>query len=171
MSILILGVAFSIALAIVAVPLISRSPSVAQSKHLRSTRLSLLSIAAAVACWLSLVALATAAWGMNTSLPWGLGYFMYLTPVLSMPAFLLLKFGTVRLLSRVFWLLTVTSSFAFYFGDQADRLASGLHQAGTMERLGTAANGLTLGLLSIAVLVQTASACATKEVALTRSAD
>ena len=133
-------------------------------------RLSLLSIAAAFACLLSLVVLAAAAWGMNTSLQWGLGYWMYLTPVASLPAFLLLKLGTTRLLSRVLWLLTLVSSIAFYFGDQADRAASGLPQAGTMQRLGTAANGLTLVLLGIAGLVQMASACATKESELTQNA-
>ena len=166
MSILIFGLAVAEVLALIAIVLISRSSFVTQQKHLRSTRLLLLSVAASSAVLLSVVALAAAAWGMNAQLPWGLGYWMYLTPVLSLPAFILLRFGTPRLLARALWLLTLASSVAFYFGDQAERSASGLPQAGVTQRLGAAANAFTLVCFGIALLAQMASVCATKEACL-----
>ena len=89
---------------------------------------------------------------------------MYFAPMLSLPALSLLAFGKLRLLARVLWLLTLASSFTFYFGDQAERLASGLRPINdTSERVGMFANAFTLVLLGIAVLVQMASACASKE--------
>ena len=114
--------------------------------------------------WSAFVCLAAAAWGMNTRLPWGLGIYMYLTPALSVPAFLLLRFSSVRTLSLVLWFLTVASSFAFYFGDKADRMASGMRPISDPgERLGMFFNAFTLVLIAILVLVQLASVCTTRE--------
>jgi hypothetical protein len=129
----------------------------------------LLLIAASVfSGFLLLISLAAAAWDMNTSLPWGLGVLMYLIPGLSLPAFLVLKFGSVRLLSLVLWFLTVASSFVFYFGDRADRVASGLRPiADSEEQVGMFLNAFTLFLLGIAVLVQVASMCASREKQIT----
>jgi hypothetical protein len=93
-------------------------------ESLPRVRTGLLVLAAVCSGLLSLICLA--AGGMNTRLLWGLGIFMYLIPALGYPAFVILKFGFVRVLSHVLWLMTLASSLAFYFGDQADRLASGL---------------------------------------------
>lgn len=124
----------------------------------------LLIVAGVLSGLLLLVSLAAAAWGMNTHLPWGLGVYMYLTPALSLPAFLLLRLSSVRTLSGVLWLITVASSFAFYFGDQADRIASGMQPiSAPRERLGMFFNAFTIVLFTISVLVQLASVCTTRK--------
>ena len=134
------------------------------SALLKNFRVGFLAIAAACSGLLSLICLAAAAWGMNTRLPWGLGVYMYLIPALSLPAFAILKFGSVRTLSYVLWLLTLTEPFAFYFGDRADRLSSGLRPiTNTTERIGMFFNAFTIVLFGIAVLVQAASICASRE--------
>jgi hypothetical protein len=129
-------------------------------KRLSLISLFFLVVAGVLSGLLSLVCLAAAAFGMNTRLPWGLGIYMYLMPALSVPAFLVLRFSSVRTLSLVLWFLTVASSFAFYFGDQADRVASGLRPiSDPKERLGMFFNAFTLVLIAISVLVQLASIC------------
>jgi hypothetical protein len=84
---------------------------------------------------------------------------MYLIPALSLPAFLLLKFS-VRALSRTLWLLAVISGPAFFFGDRADRIASGLKLlSDPREITGMFLNAFTLLYLIISVLVQLAALC------------
>jgi len=123
----------------------------------------LVSFAAILSGFLALLSLVAAAWGMNTRLPWGLGIYIYLMPALSLPAFLLLLFSTVQWLSRVLWLLTVASSLAFYFGDKADRIASGLRPISDPQQLvGMFLNAFTLLLFAIAVIVQSGSICMTR---------
>jgi hypothetical protein len=57
-------------------------------------------------------------------------------------------------LSSVLWLMALASSLAFYFGDQADRLASGLRPiTNPTERIGMFANAFT------EVLVLYSSSC------------
>ncbi len=164
MSVLIFGVLIAAALAAITIPLSLRYGSPAMLKNLSLVKTGLLVLASVCSGLLSLISLAAAAWGMNTSLPWGLGIFMYLIPALGFPAFVILKFGSVRLLSRVLWLMTLASSLAFYFGDQADRLASGLRPiTNPTERIGMFTNAFTIVLVGIAVLVQAASICASKE--------
>jgi hypothetical protein len=137
MSVLIFGVLMAAALAVIAVPLGLKFGSPAMLKNLSLVRTGLLVVAAVCSGLLSLICLAAAAFGMNTSLPWGLGILMYLIPGLGFPAFVILKFGSVRVLSYVLWLMTLASSLAFYFGDQADRLASGLRPiTNPTERIG-----------------------------------
>jgi hypothetical protein len=131
---------------------------------LKNFRVGFLTIAAAYSGLVSLLCLAAAAWGMNTRLPWASGVYMYLIPALSLPAFAILTFSSVRMLSYVLWLLTFTEPFAFYFGDRADRLSSGLRPiADTTERIGMFFNAFTIVLFGIAVLVQAASICASRE--------
>jgi len=86
----------------------------------------LLLIAGIISALAALIALAAAAWGMDTRLPWVLGIYMYLLPALTLPSFLLLLWIHVRYFARVLWLLTLGEPFAFYFGDKAERLSSGM---------------------------------------------
>jgi hypothetical protein len=111
---------------------------------------------------MTLMILAAAAWGMDTRPPWGLGIYMYLIPALSLPVFLLLKLS-VRALSRVLWLLTVINALAWFFGDRADRIASGLKPlSDPREITGIFLNTFTLLFLIVAVLVQLAELCRRK---------
>jgi hypothetical protein len=161
MSVLMFGVLIAAALAMIIIPLSFKSCSPALLKNLR---IGFLVVAVACSGLLSLICLAAAALGMNTSLPWGLGVLMYLIPALSLPAFAVLKISSVRTLSYVFWLITLASSLAFYFGVQADRLASGFRPiTNPTERIGMFANAFTVVLVGIAVLVQAASICASRE--------
>jgi hypothetical protein len=164
MSALLIAVFIISALALLIVPMGLRFGNPILVKNISSVRMLLLVAGSAFSGFLLLICLAAAAWGMNTSLPWGLGVLMYLIPALSLPAFLTLKFGSVRLLSLILWLLTIASSFAFYFGDKADRFASGLPPiTDSKEKIGMFLNAFTLLLLGIAALVQVASMCASWE--------
>jgi hypothetical protein len=166
------GVFIAAALALSIVPLGLRFGSPILLRNVRLVRICLLATAGAFSGLLLLICLAAAAWGMNTHLPWGLGVLMYLIPALSLPTFVILKLGSVRLLSFVLWLLATTSSFAFYFGDRADRLASGLRPITDLqERIGMFFNAFTLMLLGIAVLVQVASVCASWEKRMVRQSE
>ena len=161
MSVLIYGVLMAAVIAMIAVPWSLKYGSKAMLRELSSV---LLILAAVCSGCLSLVCLAAAAWGMNPSLPWGLGILMYLIPALGFPSFAILKFSSVRVLSCVLWFMTLASSVAFYFGAQAERLASGLRPITVAtERIGMFANAFTIVLIGIAVLVQVASVCASRE--------
>jgi hypothetical protein len=154
MSVLMFGALVAAALAAIIIPVGLRYGSPAMLKNLSLIKTCLLVLAAACSGLLSLMCLAAAAWGMNTRSPWGLGILMYLIPTLSLPAFIVLKFGSVRTLSSVLWLMALASSLAFYFGDQADRLASGLRPiTNPTERIGMFANAFT------EVLVLYSSSC------------
>jgi hypothetical protein len=125
-------------------------------------KVALLWIAGVLSGLMTLMILAAAAWGMDTRMPWGLGIYMYLIPALSLPAFFLLKFS-VRTLSIVLWLLTVSNAIAWFFGDRADRLASGMRPlSDPNEILGMFLNAFTLLYLVISVLVQLAELCTRK---------
>jgi len=88
---------------------------------------------------------------------------MYLIPALSLPAFLLLKFS-VRALSRAMWSLTFINALAWVFGYQADRIASGLRPVmDAREITGMFLSGFTLLYFIIAVLVQLAEQCRSKD--------
>ena len=145
--------------ALIAVPLLLRSGASNSSQAIAATRIVLLWIAGILSGLMMLGSLAAAAWGMDTRLPWGLGLYMYLIPLLSLPAFLLLKFS-VRTLSRTLWLLAVINGPAWFFGDHADRIASGLKPlSGPREITGMFLNAFTLLYLVISVLVQLAALC------------
>jgi hypothetical protein len=113
MSVLMFGVLVAAALTAIIIPVGLRYGSPAMLKNLSLIKTCLLVLAAACSGLLSLMCLAAAAWGMNTRLPWGLGILMYLIPALSLPAFIVLKFGSVRTLSSVLWLMALASSLAF----------------------------------------------------------
>jgi hypothetical protein len=149
-------------IAAIAVPLFLR-PGVSISSHtLFRVRAALLWFAGILSGLMMLISLAAAAWGMNTRLPWGLGVYMYLIPALSLPAFLLLKFPG-RTLSPALWLLTVLNAPVWFFGDRADRLASGLKPlSGPSEITGMFLNAFTLLYIIISVLVQLAELCGRK---------
>lgn len=145
--------------ALIAVPSLLRSGASNSPQKLAATKAVLLWIAGILSGLMMLISFAAAAWGMNTRLPWGLGVYMYLIPALSLPAFLLLKFS-VRTLSRTLWLLALISGPAFFFGDRADRIASGLRPlSGPREIIGTFLNAFTLLYLIISALVQLAALC------------
>jgi len=145
--------------AVIAVPLLLHSGASISSQTLIATRAVLLWIAGILSGLMMLISFAAAAWGMDTRLPWGLGIYMYLIPALSLPAFLLLKFS-VRTLSRTLWLLAVISGPAFFFGDRADRIASGFKPlSDPREMTGMFLNAFTLLYLIISVLVQIAAVC------------
>ena len=120
----------------------------------------LLLIAGIISALTALIALAAAAWGMDTRLPWGLGIYMYLLPALTLPSFLLLLWIHVRYFARVLWLLTLAEPFAFYFGDKADRLASGMKPlSDPWEIFGMFFNAFTLVMIAISMLVLLAAVC------------
>jgi hypothetical protein len=168
MSALLIGVFIISAMALLTVPVGLKLGNPILLTNVRLVRTLLLIAASVFSGFLSLMCLAAAAWGMNTRLPWGLGVLMYLIPALSLPAFLVLKFGSVRLLSVVLWVLTVASSLAFYFGDRTDRATTGLRSiTDSKEQVGMFLNAFTLFLLGIAVIVQVASTCASWEKRMT----
>lgn len=116
---------------------------------------ALLWMAAVASGLMTLMSLAGAAWGMDTRLPWGIGIYMYLVPALSLPAFLTLTFS-IRILSRVLWLLTILNVPAWFFGDRADRVASGLKPLSGLPEIASFLNVFTLLYIAISVLVQMA---------------
>jgi hypothetical protein len=123
---------------------------------------ALLWIAGILSGLMTLTVFAAAAWGMDTRVPWGLGVYMYLIPALSLPAFLLLKFS-IRALSWALWLLTVSNAFAWFFGDRADRIASGFRLlSDPHDILGMFLNMFTLIYLMISLLVLLAEICRRK---------
>jgi hypothetical protein len=109
-------------IAFVWIPLRLAAKTPVPTGQLAGIKTGLLSVAGVLSAFTALMAAAAAAWGMDTRLPWGLGIYMYLIPVLSLPAFLLL-FVSVRSLSRFLWMLTILNPPASYFGDRADRIA------------------------------------------------
>ena len=111
---------------------------------------------------MTLLTLAAVAWGMDTRTPWGLGVYMYLIPALSLPAFFLLRFS-VRSLSRALWFLTVSNALAWFLGDRAGRIASGMKPlSAPIEIIGIVPNEFTILYLVISVLVQLAELCRRK---------
>jgi len=121
---------------------------------------ALLWLAGVLSGLMTLMILAAAAWGMDTRPPWGLGVYMYLIPALSLPAFLLLKFSPVRTLSGVLWLLTAANAIAWYFGDRADRIVSGMRPiSDPIEILGIFFNAFTILYVLISILAQLAAVC------------
>jgi hypothetical protein len=97
---------------------------------------------------------------MDTRLPWGLGIYMYLLPALTLPCFLLLLWIHVRYFARVLWLLTLAEPFAFYFGDKADRLASGMTPlSDPWEIFAMFFNAFTLVMIAISMLALLAAVC------------
>ena len=159
------------AIAVITIPLRFAKGNPIAAQTLSRMAVFLLWIAGILSGLLTLAALAAAAWGMDTRLPWGLGVYMYLIPVLSLPAFLLLLFSSLRALSHVLWFLTVASAFAFYFGDRADRIASGMQPiTDRMDSLGMFLNFFTILFVLISTLVQLAAVCKGREQRQTRTA-
>jgi hypothetical protein len=159
------------AIAVIAISLRLAKGNPISAQTLSRMTVFLLWIAGILSGLLMLSALAGAAWGMDTRLPWGLGVYMYLIPALSLPAFLLLLLSSLRTLSRVLWFLTIASAFAFYFGDQADRIASGIQPiSDQMEILGTFSNYFTILFVLISTLVQLAVVCKRREQHQTKTA-
>ena len=65
--------------------------------------------------------------------------------MLSLPGFLLLRISPPRVLARVLWFLTAACGVAWYFGDRADRISSGLPLiSDPLENLGMFLNAFTL---------------------------
>jgi hypothetical protein len=157
-------VSFVIALiAVIAISSMLRSRDSISSQTFAVIRGGLLWIAGIISGLMTLMISAAAAWGMDTRTPWGLGIYMYLIPALSLPAFLLLKFS-VRALSRAMWSLTFINALAWVFGYQADRIASGLRPVmDAREITGMFLSGFTLLYFIIAVLVQLAEQCRSKD--------
>lgn len=169
--VLVAGVAIA-AITLIVVPVRLASKSRVDPQRLSMTRVGLLWLAGIASGLMTLFILAAAAWGMDTRLPWGLGVYPYLIPALSLPAFLLLRITSPITLSRAFWLLTVLCGTAWYFGDRAERIASGLRQVtDPLENLGMFLNAFTILLVAISVLVQVAAICWRRERANIRSAD
>jgi hypothetical protein len=159
------------AIAVIAISLRLAKGNLIAAQTLSRTTIFLLWSAGILSGLLTLAALASAAWGMDTRLPWGLGVYMYLIPALSLPAFLLLIFSSLRALSRVLWFLTVASAFAFYFGDRAERIASGMQPiADRMDILGMFLNFFTILFVFISILVQLAAVCKLREQRQTNTA-
>ena len=132
----------------------------------------LLIFASVISSVMTLIVLAAAAWGMDTSLPWGLGIYPYLIPALSLPAFFLLRIS-VSALSRTYWALSIANGFAWYFGDQIDRSVHGLKPNPDPDWWhipGVFFNFFTILLVLISVLIQLAAFCKVKEKRLTESA-
>jgi hypothetical protein len=154
-----MGLLITIA-AVIGVPLrLAAKPPIKPQTLSRLTVLLLWS-AGILSGLMTLIALAAAAWGMDTRVPWGLGLYMYLIPALSLPSFLVLRFSNLATLSRVFWFLTIACAFAWYFGDQAERTFSGLRPLfGSRDILGTFFNAFTIVFVMISVLVQLAEVC------------
>lgn len=155
------GLAVTI-VSVIAVPLLLRSGSSNSWRSLAAYRAVLLWIAGILSGFMMLISFAAAAWGMDTRLPWGLGVYSYLIPALSLPAFLLLRFSVLTF-SRALWLLATVNGPAWFFGDRADRIASGFKPlTESREILGMFFNAFTLLYLIIAVLVQLAALCSRK---------
>jgi hypothetical protein len=123
----------------------------------------LLWMAGCLSFLMTLITLAAAAWGMNTRLPFALGILQFLVPALSVPAFLLLRFWSVSILSRVFWCLTICNAVAWGLADQAERATSGFRPLSGLERFGTFLNAFTIVLLLVSSLVQLAAVCRHKQ--------
>ncbi len=161
---LLLAVCLVVVIAAIAIPLRLAGKTPISTSALSGLTTILLWIAGAFSGFTALIALAAAAWGMDTRPPWGLGVYMYLIPALSLPAFLLLLFSTVRTLSRFLWALTILNPFAWYFGDRADRIASGMRPiSDPMEIFGMFINAFTILLVMISVMVQLADICKRRE--------
>ncbi len=149
-------------IAVIAIPLMLYSRASISPQTFSVTTATLLWIAGILSGLMTLMILAAAAWGMDTRPAWGLGVYMYLIPALSLPAFLLLKFS-VRTLSRALWMLTVSNALAWFFGDRADRIASGMRPLSDPNEIaGMFLNAFTLLYLTISVLVQLGDLCRRK---------
>lgn len=151
--------AYSLALlAGIALPLRLAAKSRIEPQMLSGIRVGLLWIAGMLSGLMAIFALAAAAWGMDTRLKWGLGVYPYLIPVLSLPGFLLLRISPPRVLARVLWFLTAACGVAWYFGDRADRISSGLPLiSDPLENLGMFLNAFTLLFIAISLLVHMAA--------------
>ena len=150
------------AIAAIAIPLLLRSGASISLQTLAVIRTALLWMGGVLSGLMMSMSFAAAAWGMDTRLPWGLGVYMYMIPALSLPAFLLLKLSS-RALSRALWLLTFINAPAWFFGDRADRIASGLKPlSDPREITGMLLNSFTLLYLIISVLVQLSELCGRK---------
>ena len=124
----------------------------------------LLWLAGILSALMTLAIMAAAAWGMDTRLAWGLSVYPYLVPALSLPAFLLLRIASPLVLSRVLWFLTAACGVACYFGDRADRMASGVRLVSDpLENLGMFLNAFTILFVAISLLVQMAAVCRRRE--------
>lgn len=165
----VIGIGLVLALiAAIALPLhLAFSTSVTATTLLR---ISFLWIAGILSGLMTLAILAAAAWGMDTRIPYGLGVYPYLIPALSLPAFLLLRFASLPALSRTLWFLTAACAVAWYFGDRADRIASGMRPiSNPTEIFGIFFNAFTILFLIISVLVQFADVCRRREQNLTKT--
>jgi len=144
--------------AVIVIPLRLASKTRIGPEMLRRMTLGSLWIAGILSGLMSIVILAAAAWGMDTHIAWGLGIYPYLIPALSLPPFLLLLIATPQTLSRVLWFLTGACGIAWYFGDRADRIASGMALVSDpLRNLGTFLNVCTLLFVAISLLVQMAA--------------
>jgi xanthine/uracil permease len=90
-----MGLLITIA-AVIGVPLrLAAKPPIKPQTLSRLTVLLLWS-AGILSGLMTLIALAAAAWGMDTRVPWGLGLYMYLIPALSLPLSWYYVFQTLR---------------------------------------------------------------------------
>lgn len=160
MSLAIWSAAFITVIALIGIPLrLAVSPKL-KSQTLSGITAFLLVAAGVFSGFATLIALAAAAWGMDTHLPWGFGVYQYLLPALSLPSFLLLLIAPVSILSRALWFLTLATGIAWYFAARAEDHLLGRWP---MERLGMFFNAFTLLLIMISILVQLASLCRSKQ--------
>jgi hypothetical protein len=157
----------AVLIAIIGVPILLFGGMNPQPKTLSQVTLSLLWFSGVTSGFTTLIALAAAAYGMDTRVPWGLDIYPYLIPALGLPSFLLLRIFSITALSRLSWVLTVSCSIAWYLGDKAERVHSGLRPiTDQRELVGTALNAFTLLLLAISILLQLAGMCRQREVRL-----
>ena len=132
------------------------APSTATLSFIKN---GLLWVAGIIATCTAFISLLAAAWGMDTRLPWGLDIYPFLIPVLSLLAFFLLLFASVRILSAVLWILVVANGLSWLFADRVTRLASGWQPKVGWEAVGMFFNAFTIVLFLVAVMVQTAAVC------------
>jgi Na+-transporting methylmalonyl-CoA/oxaloacetate decarboxylase gamma subunit len=99
---------------------------------------------------------------MDTTLPWGFGIYECVIPALSLPAFLILLVFRVRILSRVFWILTAFNSIAWCLGDWAATIAVGRAYKFDIENVGMVLNLFSLLYIVISAIVQFAAHCEDK---------
>lgn len=151
------GGAFAL-FSLLAIPILLLRPVLPAAK-LSAMKIGLLWIAGIVSACTALISVLAAAWGMDLRLPWGLGIYPYLIPVLSLFAFLLLLFASVRFLSAVLWLLVAANGFSWFYSDRVTRIASGWQPTTGWEAVGMFFNAFTIVMFLVAIMVQSAAVC------------
>lgn len=151
------------ALSLLAIPRLFLRPALS-AEMLSAMKKGLLWVAGVFSACTALFSMLGALWGLDTRLPWGLGIYPFLIPILSVFAFLLLLFTSVKMLSIVLWLLTAANGLAWSLADRATRIASGWQPNKGWEAVGMFCNAFTIVMFLAAVMVQSAAVCESRSV-------